>query len=161
MHTITILLGTNLGNKKRNLKDAAIYIESSIGSICQRSSMYESVPWGFQSNNNFLNQAIQVKSQLKPNEILKACKSIEQKMGREITDSMVYTDRIIDIDILFYDDLVLNTLELTIPHPKLHERSFVLIALCEIMPEFTHPLLNKSIDNLLKENRDTSNRHPR
>jgi 2-amino-4-hydroxy-6-hydroxymethyldihydropteridine diphosphokinase len=149
MHTITLLLGTNLGEKENNLVAAIILIETSIGRVFKKSAIYESTPWGFQSNNNFLNQAIQVMSELSPAELLKTCKSIEQKMGRENSDPMIYADRIIDIDILFYDDLVLNTNDLTIPHPRLHERKFALIPLCDIMPDYLHPILKKTLKNLL------------
>jgi 2-amino-4-hydroxy-6-hydroxymethyldihydropteridine diphosphokinase len=149
MHTITLLLGTNLGEKENNLVAAKIHIETSIGNVFNKSAIYESTPWGFQSNNNFLNQAIQVMSELSPTELLKKCKSIEQKMGRENSDPMIYADRIIDIDILFYDDLVLNSNDLKIPHPRLHERKFALIPLCEIMPGYLHPKLKKTLKSLL------------
>ena len=128
-------LGTNLGNKQENLQIAIQYIAEKIGKIIAQSSVMETDPWGFVSENTFLNMVIKVETSLSPLEILKETQKIEKLMGRTQKTQQAYQDRIIDIDIILYDDIILDTPELKLPHPLLHERDFVLKPLCEIAPD--------------------------
>jgi len=126
-------LGTNLGNKKTNLETAISLISETIGEVVSVSSFYHSAPWGFESEHDFLNVAVAVETKLSPAELLKKTQEIEQKMGRKIkSKNGNYTDRIIDIDIIFYDDLIIDMPELKIPHPLWKERDFVRIPIVEI-----------------------------
>jgi 2-amino-4-hydroxy-6-hydroxymethyldihydropteridine diphosphokinase len=146
-------LGTNLGDRKRNLREAIEQIEEHIGSVLKSSSVYETKPWGFDAENDFLNMAAEVETGLSPTELLKKIFEIESKLGRERTQDR-YSSRIIDIDILFYDDLIVDQKGLKIPHRLIHERRFVLAPLCEIAPDLIHPMLKKTIIVLLEECRD-------
>lgn len=134
-----------------NLNSAEQLIQLEIGSILAVSSLNASKPWGFDSENDFLNEAVLIETDLSPLELLKRIKMIEKKMGRDINADGKYHDRIIDIDILFYDNLIIRLPNLIIPHPMLEKRYFVLIPLSEIAPDFVHPLLKKSINTLKNE----------
>jgi len=134
MHTIYLSLGTNLGDKEQNLLSAIKEIERRIGPVRAQSAFLSTEPWGFKSENTFLNAAVRVETELSPHDLLRITQQIERDMGR--TQKSVdgqYHDRIIDIDILLYDDLHINTKKLTIPHPRMYERDFVLIPLREIL----------------------------
>ena len=146
MATIYLGLGTNLGQKKENLEVAVERIKEEIGEVTSLSSFYETAPWGFESENSFLNAVACVITGLQPMEILERTQHIECDLGRTLksTDGQ-YHDRIIDIDILLYDDLVLDTPELKIPHPLMTERSFVMDPLREIAPELVYPLTGKKL----------------
>ena len=152
-----LLLGINLGDKLINLKHAVKCIENAIGKIVCKSSIYETEPWGFKSKELFYNMTIEVETKLNPNELLKELKKIEFKIGRTRTHNNCYENRIIDLDILFYDDVIINTNELNLPHSKLHLRKFTLIPLNEIKPKLIHTLLKKEISTLLLECEDNSN----
>lgn len=143
-------LGSNLGNRNENLNQALIYIQERIGNIISSSSIYETTPCGFSSENLFLNMVIKVSTSLLPDELLLVSKTIEQLMGRSCksSDNSSYEDRVIDLDILFYDGIEMCTPELTIPHPLLHTRLFVLEPMSEIEPEWEHPVLHKTISTL-------------
>ncbi|MHB9056073.1 MAG: 2-amino-4-hydroxy-6-hydroxymethyldihydropteridine diphosphokinase [Paludibacteraceae bacterium] len=150
-------LGTNLGDKEFNLNRAIQQIGFEIGSVLNISSFYESKAWGFQSDNEFLNAVILVESKLSAPEILEKAKKIEQKMGRILKSDVSYHDRTIDIDILLYDNQIVELPNLKIPHPLLHKRDFVLIPLMEIAPDLVHPLLNETItsfNNKLQNNKE-------
>ena len=112
-----LALGTNIGNKRRNMITAAALLAERVGDVLALSGFYETEPWGFQSENTFLNAALQLDTSLSPLELLKATQEIEIEMGRTQKSNGAYHDRIIDIDILLYDNLVLQTPELTLPHP--------------------------------------------
>ena len=112
-----LALGTNIGNKRRNMITAAALLAERVGDVLALSGFYETEPWGFQSENTFLNAALQLETALSPLELLKATQEIEIEMGRTQKSNGAYHDRIIDIDILLYDDLVMQTPELTLPHP--------------------------------------------
>ena len=140
MHTVYLSLGTNLGDKKHNLVSAIKEIERRVGPVRAQSAFLTTEPWGFESENTFLNAAVRVETELSPNELLRVTQQIEREMGRTQKSSVdpqqskvIYHDRIIDIDILLYDDLHINTKKLTIPHPHMYERDFVLIPLKEIL----------------------------
>ena len=136
MSTLYLSLGTNLGDRQQNLKSALELIGREVGTVVSASDPIETEPWGFESPNSFLNIAIKVDTTLQPTEVLHATQEIERKLGRtrKTTDGE-YHDRLIDIDILLYDDLVMNTPELTIPHPLMYEREFVMKPLLQIAPE--------------------------
>ncbi len=144
-------LGTNLGNKDENLNDAVEYIRERVGRINSLSAFYVTEPWGFKSENSFLNAVCSVATDISPIELLYITKEIEKEMGRNKKSvDKIYSDRIIDIDILLYDDLIMQSEELTIPHPIMTERDFVMIPLAEIAPELVHPVLKKKMKEFLK-----------
>ena len=144
-----LALGTNIGNKRRNMITAAALLAERVGDVLALSGFYETEPWGFQSENTFLNAALQLDTSLSPLELLKATQEIEIEMGRTQKSDGAYHDRIIDIDILLYDNLVLQTPELTLPHPLMHERLFVMEPLAEIAPNVIHPVFKKPVISLL------------
>lgn len=143
-------LGTNLGNRKRNMELALENIEKQIGTIIAQSAFYDSEPFGFESDNLFLNSVVKVSTQLTPYELLAKTQLIEREMGRtNKTDVTGYSDRVIDIDIIFYNTEVIdNAPRLVVPHPEMQKRDFVLKPLSEIAPHFVHPVLNRSINDL-------------
>ena len=136
MSTLYLSLGTNLGDRRQNLKSALELIGSKVGTVVSASDIIETEPWGFESPNPFLNMVVKVETDLKPLEVLDVTQEIERQLGRA-TKSVngEYHDRLIDIDILLYDDLVMDTPELTIPHPLMYERKFVMEPLAQIAPE--------------------------
>ena len=144
-----LALGTNIGNKRRNMITAAALLAERVGDVLALSGFYETEPWGFQSENTFLNAALQLDTSLSPLELLKATQEIEIEMGRTQKSNGAYHDRIIDIDILLYNNLVLQTPELTLPHPLMHERLFVMEPLAEIAPNVIHPVFKKPVISLL------------
>lgn len=136
MHSAYLSLGTNLGDKQRNLLSAIARIEAEVGVVVRQSAFHATAPWGFESANTFLNAAVCVETALTPDALLAATQRIEREMGRtEKSRGGVYHDRIIDIDILLYDRLHLSTPTLTIPHPLMRERDFVMTPLQEILPD--------------------------
>lgn len=142
-------LGTNIGNKRGNLVTAAALLAERAGDILALSAMYETEPWGFVSPNPFLNAALVLKTELSPLELLDATRLIEIEMGRiGKSKEGEYQDRIIDIDLLIYDDVVMQTDRLTLPHPRMHQRAFVLEPLAEIAAEVIHPVLHQTIRQL-------------
>ena len=147
--TVALLYGGNIGETWAAFEKATAILVEKIGEVYQQSSVYRSKSWGYESNNDFLNQLVLFKTNLSAHKLLKICLETESLLGRQRNSSIGYSDRVIDIDILYLDDLVLNTSELTIPHPRLHERLFALVPLCELMPEFIHPVLQKSNKSLL------------
>jgi 2-amino-4-hydroxy-6-hydroxymethyldihydropteridine diphosphokinase len=155
MSKVFLGIGTNLGNRKANLRKAREMIGEYIGRILNSSSVYETAPWGFEAENDFLNMVMEVETNLSPSEIMKKIADIESKLGRE-RDQDRYSSRVIDIDIVLYDDLAINENGLKIPHPLMHERKFVLVPLCELAPDMIHPVLEKSMSVLLEECRDRS-----
>ena len=146
-----LALGTNIGNKRRNMITAAALLAERVGDVLALSGFYETEPWGFQSENTFLNAALRLETSLSPLELLKATQQIEAEMGRTQKSNGTYHDRIIDIDLLLYDDLILQTPELTLPHPLMQDRRFVMEPLLEIAPSVVHPVFKKTIVSLIRE----------
>jgi 2-amino-4-hydroxy-6-hydroxymethyldihydropteridine diphosphokinase len=155
MKIVFLGIGTNLGNRERNLKQAVAATEIFLGSVLKSSSLYETEPWGFQADENFLNMVVKIETILTPAALLEKILSLESMLGR-VRGTKQYISRLIDIDILFYDDLILDEEHIKIPHPLLHKRKFVLIPLCEIEPEMVHPVLEKTISELLEVCEDNS-----
>ena len=147
-----LLTGSNLGDREDFLRQARFAIEKQVGVIRQASGLYQTAPWGIRDQPDFLNQALLVRTALSPFAVLKTVKQIEQQMGR--MEVLRWGERIIDIDILFYGDLILESPTLTIPHPRLHERNFALAPLAEIAADFTHPVLKKTVTVLLEGSED-------
>jgi len=147
---VYIILGSNIGDKKSYIDKACSIISEEIGMIVLYSSYYQTSPWGFQSDDEFLNRAICVKSSLEPSDVMKTLLSIETKLGRvrQIHD-VGYQSRTIDLDILLIDDLIIETELLEVPHPRMKERRFVLKPLSEIAGEFVHPIYKSTISHLL------------
>ena len=136
MATLYLSLGTNLGDRRSNLETALTHIAREVGTVISSSDVIETKPWGFDSSNSFLNMAVKVETLLQPLEVLHATQDIERQMGRsEKSVNREYKDRLIDIDLLLYDDIVMNTPELTIPHPLMYQREFVMKPLLQIAPE--------------------------
>lgn len=140
-HSVYLGLGTNLGDKEDNLRRAVEHIDKLIGKVLRQSAYFTSQPWGFVSDNVFVNAAVCCRTVLSPQEVLCRTQQIEQMMGRKHKSvDGIYHDRIIDIDILLYDELQIDEPNLTIPHPLMHEREFVMVPLMEVVDN-AHQLL--------------------
>ncbi len=144
-HTIYLSLGSNLGDRAQNLHNAISFLSPKVQSIRQ-SSIYETEPWGYADQPPFLNMVVKGETDLEPMDLLNALKEIEVSMGRQ--ETFRFGPRLIDLDILFYDQLILDSPTLTIPHPRIIERAFVLIPLAEIDPDYYHPVLKKTVQEL-------------
>ena len=152
MATVYLGLGTNIGNKKENLTRAIEALSLALGHYTALSSFIETAPWGFESDNTFLNCAVSFETVLLPEELLDTTERIERELGRTAKSTGgTYHDRVIDIDILLYGNETIDTPRLTIPHPLMHLRDFVLEPLAEIAPEVVHPTTGKSISRLADE----------
>jgi 2-amino-4-hydroxy-6-hydroxymethyldihydropteridine diphosphokinase len=155
-HIAFLALGTNLGDRLANLR-AALNAFSPEIKVVAESKVYETPPWGYEDQPAFLNMAVRCETALEPESLLKRIQQLEVELGRQ--QSFRWGPRLIDIDILFYDDLFLESESLTTPHPRLHERGFVLVPLVEIAPDFVHPVSKKKIKELLASV-DIDNIHP-
>ena len=154
MAIVYLGLGTNIGNRRGNLVKAAALLAERVGDILALSGFMETEPWGFDSENLFLNAAIKMETPLTPDELLSATQAIEREMGREKKSDGSYHDRVIDIDILLYDNRVIEQLGLIVPHPLMQERLFVMAPLAEIAPFERHPLLGQTFIELADSLRD-------
>jgi 2-amino-4-hydroxy-6-hydroxymethyldihydropteridine diphosphokinase len=149
MATISyLLLGSNLGNKQQNLEQARILISSHAGNIIRQSAVYQTLAWGNTDQPAFLNQVIEIQTDLSPQMLLQKINEIEKELGRE--RRIRWESRLIDIDILYFNDLVLETELLIIPHPQIAFRRFTLVPLSEIAPEYIHPVLQQTNTELLQ-----------
>ncbi len=152
LHTAFLSIGSNVGDRLANLKAAIVSLPPAVR-LLDSSPVYETLPWGYADQGNFLNQVLKVETDLEPQELLAYLKSIEKQLGRKKT--FHYGPRLIDLDILFYDDLVIEIPGLTIPHPHLNERAFVLVPLLVLAPDLLHPRLGRTVREIA-EDVDTS-----
>ena len=152
MAIVYLSLGSNLGDRVGYLQQATSLLNASEKiNVVATSSFYESEPWQMNSENWFVNAVIQIATTLTPEELLNACQRIEKQLGRKRLSSEVYADRTIDIDILFYDDLIIKTDRLVIPHRNFSKRAFVLVPMLEIAQDFVHPVYKKTVMELYEE----------
>mgnify|MGYP000082247211 FL=1 len=153
MNIVFLQLGSNLGDRELLLKDSITEIEDRVGNILECSKLYESTPWRVEGQENYLNQILKVKTTLLANEVLSVVLDIEKQLGRMRFEK--WGERLIDIDIIFYNDSIIETPDLCVPHKHLHERMFVLTPLHNIAPEMIHPKYNKTVEELLNICNDT------
>ena len=146
MSIIYISIGSNIGDREENCRKAIKLLKENGIALKRESSLYETEPWGVKNQPKFINMAIEVETDKEPEELLRVLKEIEIEIGRK--ETVKWGPRVIDLDIIFYDDLILKTENLEIPHPLLHERDFVLKPLCEIAPEKKHPVTGKMVKEM-------------
>ncbi len=150
-HTVYLMLGSNLGDRRAYLSAAERFIQERMGAIIRRSRIYETQPWGVSDEQPpYLNRALVVNSSHAPRALLNIAHAIERELGRSPETKGLGEARKLDIDILFYDDLVMSESDLQIPHPRLHERRFVLQPLLDIVPQLKHPVFGKTVEELLQ-----------
>jgi 2-amino-4-hydroxy-6-hydroxymethyldihydropteridine diphosphokinase len=165
-NTLFLLIGGNQGDRETLLRQATDLIQQRIGSVAGLSEIYQTAPWGTfdadEEPQDFLNQALKISTRLSPSECLSEALAIEKELGRKrkAKDTPLYTSRPIDIDLIFYDSLIIHSPNLTLPHPRMHLRRFVLTPLCDIAPDYIHPIFNKNLSHLLSECPDTSSCFP-
>ena len=152
MNTVYIQLGSNIKRRKSFITRSIQQIEKNIGEIIATSSVFETTPWGSENQNNFLNSVIKIKTPFDAFNVLRKSQKIENNLGRKRIKK--WGERTIDIDILFYNNDIINTENLNIPHPLMHQRKFVLIPLSEIASNYIHPILKKNVSDLLSECKD-------
>jgi 2-amino-4-hydroxy-6-hydroxymethyldihydropteridine diphosphokinase len=155
MNTIYLLLGSNMGNSKAIFEQAYIYIKNDLGIILNKSSLYATAAWGYKDQPDFLNQILIIQSNYNAETVLKTILSIEKKIGRVRT--FKNAPRVIDIDIIFFNNEIIKLKHLTVPHVQIANRRFVLTPLCELSPNLIHPSLNKTVKELLFECKDDLN----
>ena len=152
-----LLFGSNQGDKLQLLEQACTYINNRCGMLVERSSLYNSEPWGFEAEEWFLNVLLVVETELDPDTLMDRLLDIERELGRVRHPEIEgYTSRTVDLDILYYGDQIVRTAKVTAPHPRLHERRFALMPLCELVPDFLHPESGLSQQQLLEKCHDTS-----
>ena len=154
--SVFVLLGSNLGDRELLVNQACKMIGERCGEIVAKSRLYESEPWGFQSEHWFLNQVVELATSLSPDALMQSLLDIEKELGRDrTTPHNGYVSRPIDLDILYFGNEIIETQLVTAPHPRLHQRRFTLLPLCDIAPDFVHPILKKTNLQLLDECQDS------
>ena len=159
MPAVYICLGSNLGDRKQHIRNAVNLLNIKAGKLVQQSGLYETPSWGTNSGNRYLNQAILIETTLAPQKLMALILQLETELGRTRSAER-YEDRIIDIDIIFYDDQVIESMALRVPHPLLQLRKFVLVPLCEIAPDYLHPQLQTTVAELLEYCPDNTQPEP-
>ena len=155
MNKVVLLLGSNLGDGQLLFQQVISLIDERLGKLELQSALYQSPPWGFEHENDFINQVLIMNTEKDAEEVLQSCLQIEVDLGRKRT-AQGYGARTIDIDVLFVNDEVMKTESLVLPHPRLHLRKFTLLPLVELIPDFVHPTLQKSMQELLVACEDNS-----
>ncbi len=155
LHKVFLGLGSNLGDREQNLSEALERIASEAGRIVRISSIYETLPWGFESGDRFLNMAVRLDTGLTPQALLELLLLTETLLKRK-REGTGYSSRTIDLDILMFGNMIINEKNLVVPHPRMALRKFVLVPLCEIAPAAIHPVMRKRISTLLRECVDDS-----
>jgi len=155
--SVFILLGSNLGDRELLVNQACKMIEERCGEIVAKSRLYESEPWGFKAEHWFLNQVVEIATAMSPDELMQTLLAIEETLGRDrSTPHEGYVSRPMDLDILYWgDDLIVENQHVIVPHPRLHQRRFTLIPLCDIAPDYVHPIKKKTNRQLLDECQDS------
>ncbi len=153
MNKVYLLLGSNEGDRQGWLLKARTSVTECIGTIQRLSSVYETAPWGLSDQPAFLNQVLEISTDMTPDQLLQVVNKIEHQLGRQRT--VAWGQRTLDLDILFYNEEIIDTPTLKIPHPQIHNRRFTLVPLTELTPDFIHPVLKKSCKSLLAECPDT------
>ena len=151
-----ILIGSNQGQRELIISQSIKMLAERCGEVFLLSSLYETEPWGFIAEQNFLNQVVALDTEMNPYDLLRELMMIEKELGRKRHDVEGYESRPIDLDILYYDDIIINDEDLILPHPRLHKRRFALMPLCDIAADFIHPVFKRSNRELLNECEDTS-----
>ena len=155
---IILSIGTNIGDRERNIENAIVAL-AEIGKVTAISPIYTSEPWGFESENGFYNTVLTMESELLPLDLLQETQRIERELGRTTKTTTEYADRVIDIDIIAYGQTIIETPELTIPHKLMHLRNFVLYPLADITPNWVHPILQLSVQELKNKSEDNNIPH--
>ena len=152
MNQVFLQLGSNLGDREQLLFDATTIITDKIGAVVSKSKVYESTPWRVEGQENYLNQIVKIETEFTPKQTLQFALDIEEELGRVRVEK--WGERLIDIDIIFFNNEIIETSDLCIPHKHMHERNFVLEPLNEIAPEYIHPKYKKTIAELLEQSKD-------
>jgi 2-amino-4-hydroxy-6-hydroxymethyldihydropteridine diphosphokinase len=152
MNSVFLQLGSNLGERSQLLIDATVLLSRRLGIIVEKSKIYESTPWRVDGQESYLNQVIEVSTKYSAEKVLKIVLEIETELGRVRVEK--WGERLIDIDIIFFNDEIIETSDLCVPHKHMHERNFVLEPLNEIASTFIHPKYNKTVAELLKDTKD-------
>ena len=155
-----VLLGSNLGDRELLVNQACKMMGKRCGEIVAKSRLYESEPWGFKAEQWFLNQVVKIETTLSPDELMQELLEIEKELGRDRSvRHKGYVSRPMDLDILYFGNEIIDTQMVVVPHPRLHQRRFTLLPLCDVAPDFVHPVMNKTNLQLLDECQDAGKVH--